>query len=305
MRVSELAPSELERRLDDGSLRLDLNQFVASIASDVPRVAHDLRLMYGEFELADSDGFADFHIEVRRERGLRGWARPLARFFYDGRPSFVPLPAQHGFTMIEWGLNWCVASHAHQFLVMHAAVLERDGRALVMPAPPGAGKSTLCAALALRGWRLLSDELALYDMAARTLHGMARPVNLKNASIALIQTFEPAAVLTQPVPDTAKGTVALMRAPADSVARAHEPALPAWIVLPRYRPQAEAQLRRHDRSQTLLLLAEQSFNYDIHGERGFDALVDLVGRCSCFDFGYSRLDDAIDQFERLAAGEIE
>jgi predicted ATPase len=30
---------------------------------------------------------------------------------------------------------------------------------VILPAPPGSGKSTLCAALVTRGWRLLSDEL--------------------------------------------------------------------------------------------------------------------------------------------------
>jgi hypothetical protein len=42
-------------------------------------------------------------------------------------------------------------------------VLERGGRALLLPAPSGSGKSTLCAGLAFNGWRLLSDELALLD----------------------------------------------------------------------------------------------------------------------------------------------
>jgi predicted ATPase len=33
-------------------------------------------------------------------------------------------------------------------------VVERDGHALILPAMPGSGKSTLTAALVQRGWRL-------------------------------------------------------------------------------------------------------------------------------------------------------
>lgn len=300
MRVSELPSVEFRDRLRRGELLIDLHQFVVRLRSDVRRAAEDLRLMYADFELVPSDSFADFHIEVAREPGLRRWFKPMARFSYDGRPAFVPLPSQHAFTMIEWGLNWCVASHAHQYLVIHAAVLERGGRALVMPAPPGSGKSTLCAALAHRGWRLMSDELALYDKASGQVYGMARPVNLKNASINVIQAFEPAAVMTTPVPDTAKGTVALMRAPASSVELARVPARPTWIVLPRFVANSAVRLGKHDRSQTLLLMAEQSFNYDIHGANGFDALVGLVGRCKCFEFSYGRLDEAMRTFDALA-----
>ena len=69
--------------------------------------------------------------------------------------------------MLEWGLNWCVAGHAHQYLMLHAAALERNGRAVILPGDPGAGKSTLTAALMLSGWRLLSDEITLVDRERR------------------------------------------------------------------------------------------------------------------------------------------
>ena len=91
-------------------------------------------------------------------------------------------------------MNWCISAHAHQFLILHAAVLERGGVALIMPAPPGSGKSTLCAALALSGWRLLSDELALIDPGSGRVWPLCRPVSLKNRSIEVIRHFAPEAV---------------------------------------------------------------------------------------------------------------
>lgn len=302
MRLSELSQPEFEYRLKQGDLLIELPPFVTRLRSDVARAIGDLRLMYADFELLPPDSFADFHIDVLREPGIRRWLKPMARFFHDGRPSFVPLPADHAFTMIEWGLNWCVASHAHQYMVIHAAVLERGGRAVVMPAPPGSGKSTLCAGLAHRGWRLLSDELALYDMEAGLLYGMARPINLKNKSISVIRAFAPDAVLTESVPDTAKGTVALMRPSLSSVTQVRTPAQPGWIVLPKFVPGHPASMERNDRSETLILMAEQSFNYHIHGERGFDAMVALVGCSSCYRFTYSDLDEADAAFTALASG---
>jgi len=289
-------------RLKDGDLLIDMHPFKVRVRSDIPSLADDVYRVYQDFPLADPASFADFHVEVSYERGFRRWIKPLARFYFDGRPSFIPLPAHQAFPMLEWGINWCVAAHSHQYLIIHAAVIEQGGRAVVLPATPGSGKSTLCAALINRGWRLLSDELALYDIKQRLIYGMARPVNLKNLSIDVIQGHSPDAVMTSSVPDTTKGTVALMRPPEESVRRVAEPALPAWIVLPRYQAGAAPQLEKYSKARTLMLIADQSFNYNVHGRSGFDAVGDLVEQCACYQFTYSRLSDAESIFADLLAG---
>lgn len=305
-RLATLAEGELRRRLRGAGLTLHLPPFVARLQSDVPRVASDLQRLYGEFPLGRDDEFADFHLAVNYDRGWHALWRRLtgkrqARFSTDGLAAFTTLPATQAFHMIEWGLNWAVTAHAHHFVVYHAAVLERGGRALVLPAPPGSGKSTLTATLAQRGWRLLSDELALLDPRDGQLYGLARPVNLKNQAIALVRAFAPDAVLTEPVPDTLKGTLSLMKAPGDSIPRVREGARPTWIVVPSYEPDAEASLDPLPKAQAHLLLADQAFNYDIHGVDGFEATADLVDGAACWAFTYSRLDDAVRVFDDLAA----
>lgn len=306
-RLATLGATGLRRRLLGPGLTLRLPPFVARLRSDVPRVAEDLLRLYGEFELGGDDEFADFHLSVHHDRGVyalwrRMMGKPQARFSTDGLAAFTTLPAAQAFHMVEWGLNWAVTAHAHRYVVYHAAVLERDGCALVLPAPPGSGKSTLTAALAQRGWRLLSDELGLLDPRDGRLYGLARPVNLKNRAIELMRNFAPDAVLTAPVPDTLKGTLSLMKAPGDAIARVREGALPTWVVVPSFEPGAEASLEPLSPAQAHILLAEQAFNYDIHGVEGFEATADLVDRASCWTFTYSKLEDAVRAFDDLAAG---
>ena len=136
------------------------------------------------------------------------------------------------------------------------------------------------------------------------LYGMSRPVNLKNASIDIIKRFAPNAVLIAPAPDTTKGTIALMRPPEESIRLRNEPAKPTWIIVPDYLPDARPSLVSHDRALSFMLLAEQSFNYDIHGKEGFVAVGRLIDACHCYRFSYSSLDDAVRTFDRLA-GHIE
>jgi HprK-related kinase A len=305
-RLAALGEGELRQRLRGPGLTLRLPPFVARLKSDIPRVASDLRRLYGDFELGGDDDFADFHLAVHHDRGWHALWRRLAgrrqaRFSTDGLAAFTTLPATQAFHMVEWGLNWAVTAHAHHYVVYHAAVLERGGRAVVLPAPPGSGKSTLTAALAQRGWRLLSDELALLDAREGLLYGLARPVNLKNQAIALMQAFAPQAVMTEPVPDTLKGTLSLMKAPGEAIARVREGARAAWVVVPSYEAGAAPDLEPLPKAQAHLLLAEQAFNYDIHGAAGFEATADLVDRADCWAFTYSSLDDAIRVFDELAA----
>jgi HprK-related kinase A len=301
LRVSDLDASQIASRLRRGELLLRVSPFVARIRSEMGAVARGISLLYGDFSVLEPNDFADFHIALAAPVGLRRWVRPQVMFYLDGFAPFKPLPASQAYPMFEWGLNWCIASQTHGYLVIHAAVVEGGGRAAILPAPPGSGKSTLCAGLISRGWRLLSDELLLLDLASGLIQPLARPVNLKNESIDVIRGFHANAVMTDAVRDTAKGTVALMRPPADSVSRAAEPALPAWVIFPRYVAGAPAVLEPKSKAQTFMRVVEQAFNYDILGARGFEAAAGLIDRCECFEFSYGDLDEAVATFASLAS----
>ena len=300
MIVADLPRPELERRLAGPGLRLRTGPVVAQIQSPLVAVADGVTLHYAANPIEGSDGFADFFVRIDRPRNLRRWLHPQAVFYIDGDAPFTPLPLDQAFPLLEWGLNWCVSAHCHQYLIFHAAVVERSGRALILPAPPGSGKSTLCAGLIHRGWRLLSDELALIDPATSRVIPLARPVSLKNRSIDVIRAFAPAAVLSRPVHDTTKGTVAHMQATPDSVQRAAESATPAWIVMPRYEAGAPATLTALSKARAFMEMVNSGFNYSVHGRNGFEALTRVVDLCACHTFAYGDLEEAAKLFDALA-----
>ncbi|RVT54448.1 HprK-related kinase A [Rubrivivax albus] len=302
MTVGALDATERRRRLRGAGLAIRSGLFAFRLRSDLPQVAQAIDRLYADYPcLADTD-FCDFALDVVRPGGLRQWLRPQVVARYDGEPVFEPLPAGHAFPLMEWALNYCVTTHAFEHLSLHAAVVERGGRAVILPAPPGSGKSTLCAALVHRGWRLLSDELTLVALADGRVSPVVRPVSLKNRSIEIISAFAPESEFCDPTHDTLKGTVAHMRAPAAHVHRMHEPALPAWVVFPRWEADAPATLSERPRPDTVLELGRNSFNLSVLGRAGFETLTALVNRCGCYDFRYGLLDDAMRVFDQLAAG---
>jgi HprK-related kinase A len=298
--IASLSPSALHARLAGPGLRLRTGRFTVRLQADVPSVTAGIGQLYDAYPLLEDDAFAEFHLKLVRPRSPRRWLRPQVRLQCDGHEMFQPMPLQHAFPMFEWGFNWCVSGRAHRYLIVHAAVLERNGRAVILPAPPGSGKSTLTAALSGKGgWRLLSDELTLLELDSGLVVPNPRPISLKNASIDIIRAYVPDAVLSPPVHDTLKGTVAHMRAPGLAVQRAAEPALPAWIVFPHYAAGAATTLEPLARAATFMELAGNSFNYSLLGAAGFDALGRLIDTAAGYRFRYSVLDDALDTFARL------
>ena len=305
MKIADLAPAELARRLRSREgLCFRCGPVINCLRSPLGSIAEGFATAYADFPLDDS-GYADFHVRVAPPKGLRAHYRPQALFYLDGISHFEPLPLPQAYPMLEWGLNWCVTSQCHHLLILHAAVVEKNGRALILPGEPGAGKSTLTAALTLLGgWRLLSDELALIVPATGMLLSIPRPISLKNASLDLVRGWGDGIVMTEPVRDTGKGTVGHVRPPPASVARMDVPAVPGWVVFPRYRQGAATRLSAFSQGQTVLRLIEQSFNYQLHGEAGFEALAELVSRCGCFEFEYSNIDEALAAFDRLATDSV-
>jgi HprK-related kinase A len=272
----------------------------ARIRSPLEAVVQGVALHYAQHVTLPDDDFAHFHVSVDRPAGPRRWFGKQVVFRYDGHAPFTPLPGDQGFPLLEWGLNWCVYTLCHQFLIMHSAVLEKGGRAVIMPAPSGSGKSTLCAGLAFRGWRLLSDELALLDPATGLLSPNPRPISLKNRSIDVIRSYAPQAAFGTVVHDTLKGSVCHVRPPLDSVLGASAHARPAWVIFPTYRAGATSVLTPLPRAQAFMKLIGQTFNYGDHGREGFAAMSALIDGCDCYDFSYSQLDEAVAVFDRLA-----
>jgi HprK-related kinase A len=306
--LASLQPAELNRRLRsrraDSGLALRTGPYTIRLRSSLPEIAQALPVLYGNHPLADATGFIDFDVGVRRPWWRRG-RHAQVRFDFEGQEPFNPLPGPQAVPMLEWGLNWCVSALCHQTLNLHAAVLERHGRALLLPAPSGSGKSTLCAALAFGGWRLLSDELAMIDPATGGLVPLPRPISLKNASIETLRRHAPEAVVGSQVADTLKGRVAHLRPPADAVARGGEQARPGWIVLPRYRAGASTSLKPLEPARAFMQLVENAFNYDVFGAPGFELLAQVVDHSRCLSFEYGGdLVDAVACFERLASESV-
>lgn len=215
--------------------------------------------------------FADYNVRLEAVSPLRRWFRPSVRVVGDYWLSDAsPLPLAQGLLAAEMGMNLQVALGHRRHLLLHAAVVARDDRAILMSGVSGAGKSTLALMLSQRGWRFLGDEFAMIDPDTGLAHPFPRPVSLKNESLALIPDgYRVGPLLT----GTPKGDVRHVAPPASAIAAMERPARPVLLVFPRFGfPSALSGLAP---TETFVRLTQASTNYVAMGESGFRALTRL------------------------------
>ena len=300
MIVGDLSRRELERRLADEGLGIQFGPFNLRIGSNLASFASQAHQLYEPYPMVETEALSDFHVEMASPRGLRRWVRRQAIFLVDGLSPFAPYTVEHAFPALEWGINWCVATRSHHLLMLHSAGVERDGLAMLFPASPGDGKSTLCTALIHSGWRLMSDEFGLVRPEDGMLLPLPRLIPLKNASIDVIRRFRPEAIIGPTFHGTRKGDVAHVRPPAESIRRAQEPARPRWFVFPRWIAKAPLTLQPMAKSQAFLMVATNAFNYEVLDETAFQLVANMVRSSDCYSLSYSDLDEAIAALDQLS-----
>jgi len=300
VKLATLSQNAVISALHNDGLKLKIGQFNVCIASSIPDVAEHLLFLYNGYETVSDHEFIDFYTSLAPPSRLRRYLRAQVSFSFDGYIPFKPLPYKQASAFFEWGLNWCIANHSHQYLIIHAAVVEYNQQAFIFPGTPGSGKSTLCAALVCRGWRLLSDEMALLSLADGFIYPAPRPISLKNRSIDVIRNFSSSSVFGKIIPNTSKGAIGHLRPPDTSIEQATIPAKPTKLIFPKYQEGSKTSLTYLTKSRALLKAAENCFNYNILGIHGFDSLGDMLETCECYEFEYSCLEEAVALFVELA-----
>lgn len=243
------------------------------------------------------DGIADFTVRLEAERPWRRVVRPSVAIRGDYTlPDAAPVALEHGLLAAELGMNLQMALGYRRHLLLHAASIERDGRAVLMTGVSGAGKSTLSMLLGEAGWRLMGDEFALLDVDDGRLHAFPRAISLKNQAIALAPS---AARLGPLLTGTPKGTIRHCPPNREAIARMDEPAVPSLILFPRF-GHAEA-VRPVGAAEVFMRLTQASTNYVALGATGFAALTRLVRDVPAMAIDYADTAGGIELVEKLFA----
>lgn len=263
--------------------------YTFKVKSDFLSVASSVNTIYAE--ATSTPEYCDFLVRLTSQSFLRKFVRPQVSFFCDQFTPFKPLAANQAYALLEWGMNWCISNHEFTRLIIHSAVLVKNGKAIIFPAEPGSGKSTLSAFMALSGWSLYSDELAIIEVDTCAVNPLFRPVCLKNNSIRLVKEWFPDSVFTDVCRDTKKGDVAHLKGSSWEQYQDRKPVEIVGVVFPKYiknKPLTVYELSQIDAFEKL---TNNAFNYGVLGLSGFEAVSKIIQNTALFEIEYDSLTD--------------
>jgi len=244
-----------------------------------------MRRLYAGYP-APEQGLATLTALIDAPRAWRRWIRPQAAIDGDFTlPGAIPMAIRHGLLAMEMAMNMQVALGERRHLLLHAAAIERGGKALILPGESGSGKSTLAALLGEQGWRLMSDEFVMIDLVTGLALPFPRPISLKNSAIPVMEALIADSSRFGPLlSDTPKGMLRHLRPSARSIAAMDVPAKPALILFPRFGDDAAAA--GISQSELFMRMTEGSTNYVALGQPAFETLIEMVRTIPAASFSY-------------------
>jgi hypothetical protein len=209
-------------------------------------------------------------------------------YFRDTRLIWAATPGIV-FDYLLWHINSRVVSESTRYLLVHDSAAELDGRAIVMPADAGSGKTTLVAGLLRAGLRYLTDEAVAIDCDTLQIEPFPKPLSVDEGSWPILPELAPA--LGPDLQSYARNQWAVD-------ARSVRPDVlaprsrPAFVVSPCYRAHAPTRLVALRPAETVALLARHSFNLQKHGQPGLEALAAIARRSAGYRLEMGDLDAA-------------
>lgn len=187
-----------------------------------------------------------------------------------------------------WEVNRNAIAGSATSLLLHAAAAERGGRAVLLPAPSGWGKSTTVAGLVARGFGYLTDDVSVLD-ASGVVQPYPKPIALARRLRRLFPDLE---VLPKAA-DRYLGEEGFVT-PEDLGGQVGQPSVIGLVVIPRYSADAANRLVELPRSECLRLLVEQSFNIASLGTTALPTLSRCLEGCGCYRLEYRDLPVAVE-----------
>lgn len=273
--------------VDPAVLRFDILGSRIGLATRSPLVQRLVRRLYGDYtDTAAGQPDTLLQIDTINPDGHRLWTLAAERDPVSSDPDLGAV-----LNRFEYEICRRVIERRRDLIMLHGALVSRDGAALFISGESGAGKTTLSVALSARGFHVETDDVTLFEASSTKFHPIPRCFHLDSQSKRLLRD---AGV---PIP-AASGRHNFVT-PADLQAcGTHGPTPHTLIALSPTRTTSPALLPLTQAEMTGLLMRESAWGRHSGGE-ALSALIRLTRQARCYRLTMGSLEASVNVLDEL------
>jgi hypothetical protein len=199
---------------------------------------------------------------------------------------------------VTWHINsQVIAEGTERYVLLHASAAASDGRCVLFPAAPEAGKTTLVAGLVRSGFAYVTDEAAAIDPKTLEIEPYPKPLSIDPGSWGLLDDL---------APDDGEGYHAEQWHVSPTWIRPDAVSGPvpvSLLVFPKFVAGAPTRCVPITRSAGLVEMMSHTFRFHRHGRRNLEVLARTLRSVDCYELVNGDLREACDAIRLLFGGE--
>jgi hypothetical protein len=245
------------------------------------------------------DGSAEPTILIDIQAAVFGSRGSVRSYIYcDGRPVQFTTGLFRLAPEVKF-LIWQQAVERFDFLFyIHAGAVGVGDRCVLLPAAAGSGKSSLTAALVHRGYRYLSDEVALIQPTTFRVPPVPLAVCVKSTGWNVMSRYFPQ--IRKLMSHQRMDGKDIRYIPPAAADLQQSAAQVSHIVFPRYDANATTEIRPIARSVALTRMMSECWACGRLDRANVEELIRWIGQIDCYELPFASLEDAADLVEQVA-----
>lgn len=261
------------------TLRVGFGGRQVAVHTSLPRVLSQLGAHFQEMRVAAGDRAAPVCTFEMQRSGLR------YTLHVDGAVVLEGVPFRSAYHELRRRVVRALMDARPDLVWLHAGGAVRQGRAVLLAAASGQGKSTLTTGLCQQGWRYLSDDIVPADPEADVMLSFPLLPNVR-AQVGMELMDEQVADLRREAVQFAPEVFCRTPVPV------------AAVVFPAYRFGAPVRLERCPPALASVRLLQRCLNIEVHRGAAVRYIADLVQRVPAFRLTFSDVPPALRLIEQ-------
>ena len=221
----------------------------------------------------------------------------------NGRIRYRQVPIIELGPFLEWIINSLVVRASwgqDRYCLLHAAVVVKGRKGILISGRSGSGKSSLSLALMYRhGYQYLTDEIACWDTYTEKIVAYPKAIMLKEQGLLRFQQTYPKLHTRMWDSKRFSQKVCFFNPTQKSPSRVRKTAKIRRVIFPRYRDRERLLVSPLPKAQALLRLQKERFDSIGFGQGDFNALSGLLRDTSVSKILYHNVFEAADMIDQL------